>query len=261
MEALMERLRKWHMLKEKHHDLAMKKERMGIEKKVEDIKRNKDIPKLLETLVSHPGKCGDLHEFLKQEFVISVKFNLKERISCIIECMSIAKSDFCESREILLAHLRSLYSKVAEANISTRLATLVNFQEYDSTDGLGISEYIRDRLEEETDGYLRNPPTNPKELDGWLSEAVKISRYNPKVAEKYKDLETEYFSVCFDLIKIGSREDVVEDAIYLINKIRKRSGMVGVDLSDELKKKLDKHGLLEEEEVREFFNALFPSLE
>lgn len=261
MEALIRKFNKWHILREKHFKLRLENERVEIRKKIEEVKKTKDIQSLLKILKEYPDKCEDLTDFLDQEFKRGIKFNTKERISCIIECMSLQKVDYSEARDMLLGHLQVLYSRIRGTNISTRVTTLEKFREYDKANGLKTFEYINDKISLEINGYLKDIPiSNPKELDKWLNELPTICKYDSQITSKYEALEMRYFSMCFDLIKDGEREDIVEDAVYLINKIKKRSNIVGTDLGDRIKSKLNDCGLLNEDGVKSFFENLFPFL-
>lgn len=257
MDSLIRKLKKWHTMREEYLGLEPQRRKAETKERIEEIKKTKDVAKLLEILRKDGGGGLGLDSFLDQEFRKSVRFNIKERISCIIECMVITGQESEMFRDVLTKHLEGLYSKMERTGISTRLAALVRFQEYDRTDGMKISGFIKDKVDEEIDQYLENVPTgSPRELDRWLNEVVKISGYRPGVVEMYRRLEIDYFLMCIDLVKMNDKETMLEDVAYLIKKIQRRSRSMGTDLTEDVRKKLAGCGILSEDEVEELFENL-----
>lgn len=260
MDSLLEKLNKWKMLRKEYAALRQRKEKTRIAREVEDVRRSKDIPRLRSLLARDAEACGDLGGFLIQEFKRSIGFNSRERVSSIIECMCLLKMEPTDAREMLVNHLQSIYSKSTRASVSARLAALVGLQEYDLTDGLGTSEYIRKRMNEEMDVYTRNVPCSaPRELDGWLTEAARVAEYRPEIMDMYRDLEMRYFSMCLGLVRMDG-EGFVEDAAYLINKVYRRSRTVGIDLAADIRRISQEHGILDGEESKGFLRSTFPFL-
>ncbi|KMV65522.1 hypothetical protein M970_090440 [Encephalitozoon cuniculi EcunIII-L] len=254
MESLIRKLNKWHELKKEHLLLLHERRQREVERAVGEAKKTRNIKALLRILATDADKCKGLKEFLDEEFKRSISFNSKERISMIVECMRILGLECENYRLMLIDHLENVCSRVSKACVAARIKSLGELREYDMTNGLKIHEYIERRIDGEIDRYMeRIPVGNPRELDGWLNEMVDVCKYRPKVVETYGDLEIKYFSMCLGIVMLNDRVSAVEDVVYLVNKIHRRSSAVGVCIDNEMMGKLKEYGMLEEGEIKALF--------
>ncbi|AFN83660.1 hypothetical protein EROM_090430 [Encephalitozoon romaleae SJ-2008] len=254
MESLINKLNKWHELKKRHSYMLDQKREKEVEAVIEKVKRTRDIEMLLGILATDSDKCKDLEGFLSTEFKRSIGFNSKERINTIIKCMCILDFECERYRLMMIDHLENIYSKIGKASVTERIESLARLKEYDETNGLRIHEYIESRINEEIDRYVeRIPVENPKELDGWLNEMVGVCRYRPRVLEMYKGLEIKYFSMCLGIVMMNDKTSALEDTVYLVNKIRRRSAAVGVSIDNEVMGKLNEYEMLWEGDIKALF--------
>ncbi|KAG5858766.1 hypothetical protein KMI_11g17220 [Encephalitozoon hellem] len=254
MESLINKLNRWHELKKEHARLIRQRREREIEEIVEEIRKTRDVEMLLGILTTDSDKCKGLEGFLSTELRRSIGFNSKERINTIIKCMCILGLECEMYRLMMIDHLESVYSKTVGGPVSARIEGLIGLKEYDETNGLRIHEYVESRINEEIDRYVeRIPVENPKELDGWLNEIAEVQKYRPKVLEMYKSLEIKYFSMCLGIVMLNDKASAVEDTVYLVNKIRRRSDAVGVNIDNEIMGKLNEYEMLWEGEVKALF--------
>lgn len=254
MESLINKLNKWHELKKEHSYLLNQKREKEVGEIIEEVKRTRDIEMLLRILSTDSDKCRDLEGFLSTEFKRSIGFNSKERINTIIKCMCILDLECERYRLMMIDHLENIYSKASKGSVTERIENLARLKEYDEANSLRIHKYIESRINEEIDRYVgRIPVESPKELDGWLNEVAGVCRYRPRVLEMYKGLEIKYFSMCLGIVMMNDKTSAVEDTVYLVNKIRRRSDAVGVCIDNEVMGKLNEYEMLWEGEIKALF--------
>lgn len=254
MDALIKRLGRWEELKREHAALVHQRRRREVESAVEEAKRTRDVGMLLRILSTDADKCPDVEAFLSGELRRAIAFNSKERISTIAECMCALGLPLEGYKLMVVDHLENLCARMGPGPTAARMEEISRLREYDKRNMLGIHEYAERKVDEEAKRCVESMPTQgAKELDKWLNDVAGICRYRPWVVETYKNAEVRYFSMCLGIIGLGDKVSAVEDAVYLVGKIRRRSSRAGVCVDNEMMGKLNEHGMLCEKEVRGLF--------
>lgn len=261
MESLIQKLNKWHLLKKEYNDTLEEFKRKQVRKKVLDAVESNDVEGILRLIEKYKHIPVDLDEFFIKEFKQSVKFNNKHRIVIIIKSVFLLEGDLNVLAEILFNFFEKLIEKMKNLSTSKKIQETTNLKEYDPEDLLGTVNFLNEKMNKDVEVFLENKNFEDiKILDNWLNEAVAVIKYDQSLVEEYKYGEIRYFSAALEIIKEEDKTSAIEDVIYLVNKIKRRSCRANVDINDILKNGVDNSGLLEDEEFSNFFKNLFPEI-
>jgi hypothetical protein len=262
LRSILEKLNAWHELKVEQQRLREELERKRADAEIEEAMSGKSVAALLELLkegkrAENRETAARLEKFLLAEFKSSIKFDNRSRASAIIECVRLVGTECAEFGQLLAGHLTRALTKEKRGSYD-RMRMLVSFGEYDSTDGLGTSSFIEDGIRREGERFEKELVVEtPLQLDRWLNEAVRIHRHYPEIAGRYREAELEYFSMCLELIRNEKPNDAMEDLVFLLNKVRKRSKTSGVDVYGGVLRKVNESGLAREEDIKRLCEGLY----
>ncbi|KAH9411700.1 hypothetical protein HK407_04g08100 [Ordospora pajunii] len=267
MDELLQKLNKWHILKEQHVALVYNRRKKEVAKMIKDIITTRNIQMLHEVLKSDADKCEGLEGFLGHEFRRAIQLNNADRVSAIIECFAIVGfGEECtrESlRHALVEHLDDVCSKIGERSICARIEALEKLSKYDICDGMMINKYIKQKIDAEITMYMDMCLLDtPAKIDRWLNEMRSVRKYKPEIAELYRDMEIGYVLMSLEVI-LGKDADacMAEDVEYLIRKVIKRSMAVGVDIREDVCRIIRASGQALDEELTKIIGGILDDAE
>jgi hypothetical protein len=190
------------------------------------IERHKISPKDIKMVQNHATK--------KMYAVTEIS-----EMKILVEILHILNMENSLIEDLINNIINRTYLEIGDLPIAKRVSVLEDFKCLDR--GSSIKEYLNKLIDGEIVKFRRTVDMDPVKLDKWLNnltelyiKMVGVGKNVVQIRDDYYKHEIIYLNLCLKILSQGDQNILVEDLIFLIHKIQKRSNIYNMNLNFEI---------------------------